>query len=184
MESCCHLAAENFSGLCGIRSAERRTSVETDIRGFVRRRFFVAPHLPAVGMAASVAPSNGRIPCRAGAKFEGDGIPAGMEKQRFLESINRLCARKPIFSPIVPNSYTIPPMAKSNLSAAKTASLRARCQRDKAESSGDKKSSNKGLGSEIHAAFRSSSVEFQIVTPPRRGKNRARPIPFVACYSQ
>ena len=85
------------AGLCGIRSAERRTSVEADIRGFVRRRFFVAPYLPAVGMAASVAPSNGKFPCRAGAKFERDGIPAGMEKQRFLESINRLCARKADF---------------------------------------------------------------------------------------
>ena len=97
VESGCHLAAETFPGVCGIRPAERRTSVEADILGFVRRRFFVAPYLPAVGMAASVAPSNGRFPYRAGAKFEGDGIPAGMEKQRFLESINRLCARKADF---------------------------------------------------------------------------------------
>ena len=113
VESGCYLAAETSRAgrHCGIRSAadERQTSVRADILGFVRRRFFVAPYLPAVGMAASVAPSNGRFPCRAGAKFEGDGIPAGMEKQQFLESINRLCVArgKPIFSPLVPNSYKI-----------------------------------------------------------------------------
>ena len=73
---------------------------------------------------------------------------------------------------------------KPNLSAAKSAPLRAPQtrlprQRAKAILPDSKKIAYTGLGSEIHAAFRSSGVEFQIVTPPRRGKNRARPIPFV-----